>query len=147
MEETRQTKGSWDLITYDWNIETGGLHLLARGLKEKKILGTKCHECGMVYVPGTDYCRKCFIDIDEIVEVKDTGVLTTYTVGLNDVRGNPLEKITISCTVQLEGCDTHISARLEGIDWKEAKVGMPVKAVWVDEPKGELRDIDHFEPM
>ena len=147
MEETRQTKGSWDLLAYQWKIESGGLQLLKEGLKDKKIRGTKCHKCGKVFVPGTDYCRLCFIDIDEIVEVKDTGVLTTYTVGLNDIRGNPLEQITISCTVMLDGCDTHINCRLEGIDWQDCKVGMPVKAVWVDEPKGELRDIDHFEPL
>lgn len=147
MEETRRVKGMWNLVTYKWKFDGGGIELLKEGLKNRKILGVKCHQCGTVYVPGTDYCRKCFIDIQEIVEVGQTGELTTFTVGLSDIRGNPLEKVSINCTVKLDGADTHINGRLEGIDWHEVNVGMRVKVVWVNEPKGELKDIDHFEPL
>ena len=86
MKETRQVRGTWDLTAYQWKIESGGFDLLLKGYKDKKILGVKCHKCATVYVPGVDYCRKCFIDIDEIVEVSDHGKVATYTVNIADIR-------------------------------------------------------------
>ncbi|MEW6203599.1 MAG: Zn-ribbon domain-containing OB-fold protein [bacterium] len=147
MEETRQVKGAWDLTTYKWKIDGGGMELLCRGFKDKKVFGVKCRQCGTVYVPGVDYCRKCFIDVSEVVEVSDKGKVTTYTVNLADIRGNPLDVITIPCTVQLDGADSVIMGTIEGIEWEKVYVGMPVRIVWKEETKGALADIDHFEAI
>ncbi len=146
-KETRTVSSSWDLTNYSWKVEVDGLKILMEGLKEKKVLGRKCGSCGTVYVPAVDYCRKCFIDIAEIVEVGTTGKIVTFTVNLADVRGTPIDDPQILCCLQLEGADSWMMGTLVVDDWKKVHVGMPVKACFREEAKGELADIDHWEPM
>ena len=143
--ETRQVQGMWETSTYHYRMEGGGVKLLTEAMKEKKLKGIRCPECGMVYVPGPTYCRKCFIDIDEVAEVKDTGTVMSYTVEMADVRGNPRDEFLISAMIKLDGADSWFVGAVTGIDWKDAKVGMRVKSIWVDEPVGSLVDIERFE--
>jgi uncharacterized OB-fold protein len=143
--ETRQVQGTWDASTYTYRMDATGVHLLAQGMKEKKIKGIRCSECGTVYVPGPTFCKKCFIDIDEVVEVKDTGTVMSYTVEMADVRGNPRDQFLIHAMIKLDGADSWFVSCVEGIDWQDVKVDMRVKAIWIDEPLGKMTDIDHFE--
>ena len=147
-DETKVVQSSWDLSTYKWKVEAEGLRLLVKGTKDKKILGRKCHKCGTVYIPGPTYCRKCFIDIDKVVEAKPTGVLGAFTVNLADVRGNPLQEITITGCIKIDGSDSYIMGRLDGwTDWKTVKQGMKVKVVWAQQTTGALSDIYGFAPI
>jgi hypothetical protein len=143
--ETRQVEAMWDVSTYNYRMDGTGIRLLTEGMKEKKLRGIRCGECGMVYMPGPSYCRKCFVDIDEVVEVKDTGTVMSYCVTMADVRGNPIEEFRISAMIQFDGADTWFVGTVTGVEWQDFKVGMRVKAVWVDEPAGSLSDIDRFE--
>jgi len=145
--ETRQVQGTWDVTTYKYKIEGKGMKLLCDAMKEKKIRGIRCNECGTVYVPGPTFCRKCHIDIDEVLEVKDTGEVGTFAVLMADMRGNPVDTERVSAQIKLDGADTWLGGTIEGIDWHDVKIGMKVKAVWADNPEGKLSDIDHFEPL
>jgi hypothetical protein len=98
-------------------------------------------------VPGSSYCRKCFIDIDEVVEVKDTGKIGTFTVNLADVRGKKLERPTVVCQVQLDGASSWLTGMLRGIEWEKVRVGMKVRVVWREKTSGYLGDIHYFEPI
>jgi uncharacterized OB-fold protein len=146
-EETRIVQGMWDISTYQYMIDGGGMKLLVDSMKEKKIRGIKCHQCGTVYVPGPTFCRKCYIDIDEVAEVQDTGVVMSYAVEMADVRGNPVDDYRLTAMIKLDGADTWIIGTITGIDWQDAKIGMRVKTIWVDEPVGSLSDIDRFEAI
>jgi uncharacterized OB-fold protein len=146
-EETRIVQGMWDISTYQYMIDGGGMKLLVDSMKEKKIRGIKCHQCGTVYVPGPTFCRKCYIDIDEVAEVQDTGVVMSYAVEMADVRGNPVDDYRLTAMIKLDGADTWIIGTITGIDWHDAKIGMRVKTIWVDEPVGSLSDIDRFEAI
>lgn len=145
-KETRVVKDYLDLSSYTWKVEADGLKLLVDGLKDRKILGRRCPKCKTVYVPGVPFCRKCFIDIDEVVEVSNEGEIVTFTVNLADIRGNPVDNPTISVAVKLDGADSWFMGTLTGIDWKDVKVGMRVKLVLKEEPKGALADIVGFVP-
>ena len=48
-------------------------------LKEKKLLGLKCKECGTVTVPPKMVCRKCASPDMEVVELKGKGKIQTFT--------------------------------------------------------------------
>ncbi len=146
-EETRQVQATWDVTTYNYKVDGRGIKLLADGMKDKKILGIRCHNCGTVYVPGPPFCRKCYIPIDEIAEVKDSGEVVSFAVEMADVRGNPLDEVRVSGMIKLDGSDTFINGRIQVDDWHDVHIGMRVKAVWVPEPQGNLSDIDHFEPI
>jgi hypothetical protein len=144
--ETRIVKDSWDLSTYQWRVETDGLKLLVDGFKEKKVLGRKCHKCGTIYIPGQKFCRKCFIDIDQVVEVSDKGSLVSYTATLSDIRGNPFPDPRIAAVVKLDGCDAWLMGQIKGVDYKQLKVGMKLRIVWKEQTSGVIADLDHFGP-
>lgn len=142
--ETRQVHATWDTSTNNYRVEGRGMKILAEAMKDKKLKGIKCSQCGTVYMPGPSYCRKCFIDIDEIVDVKDTGVVKSFTVEMADVRGNPIDNVRVSAMIQFDGADTWIVGAVEGIDWKDAKVGMKVQAIWKEKTEGNFGDIEKF---
>ena len=48
------------------------------GLKEEKILGTRCKKCGRVLVPARAFCPRCFEDMEEWVEVSQEGTIRTW---------------------------------------------------------------------
>ena len=146
-EETRIVQGMWDISTYQYMIDGRGMKLLVDSMKEKKIRGIKCSNCGTVYVPGPTFCRKCYIDCDEVVEVQDTGEVMSFAVEMADVRGNPVEDYKLTAMIKLDGADTWIIGTITGIDWKDARIGMRVKTIWVDEPVASLSDIDRFEAI
>lgn len=145
-KETRVVKDYWDLSVYSWTVEADGLKLFTDGLKERKILGRRCPKCKTVYVPGPTFCRKCLMDISEVVEVGQKGKIVTYTVNLADIRGNPVESPTISAVVKLNGSDSWHMGTLSGIDWKQVRVGMDVKIVLNEETHGALADIAGLVP-
>lgn len=146
-KETRQTKDSLDMSLFKWRIEADGLELLVQGFKEKKVLGRKCRKCGTVYAPGPSFCRKCLIDINDVVEVSRKGKIACYTVGLADVRGNPVEEISVSVQVKFDGADSWMLGNLEIDDWKKVYVGMPAELVLREETNGTLADIVCFRPI
>jgi uncharacterized OB-fold protein len=47
--------------------------------------------------------------------------------------------------IQLDGADSWFVGAVYGIEAEDFKIGMRVKAVWVDEPAGSLTDIERFD--
>ncbi len=121
MEETRTVSAQWELSTYKFRIEGGGLQLMLEGMKEGKFRGVRCHKCGFVYVPAPFYCRKCYVKIHEPVEVGDHGTIMSYTVVMSDIRGNPMEEPQVSLMVKLDGCDSWIMGTLMGVGYRAAR--------------------------
>lgn len=148
-KETRVVNDTLDMSILKWRLEADGLELLVQGFKEKKVLGRKCHKCGTVYVPGCAYCRKCLIDIQDVVEVSKKGKIACYTVGLADVRGNPVppQDIVVSVQVKLDGSDSWMMGQLEIDDWKKVHVGMPAELILREETTGALAYMVCFRPF
>jgi len=146
-KETRVVNDTLDMNLLRWRVEADGLELLVNGLKDKKLLGRRCGQCGTVYLPGSSICRKCFIDIHEVVEVSRKGKIASYTVNLADVRGNPVDQPTVTVDVKLDGSDSWLMGTLQIDDWKKVFVGMPVEVVLKEEPSGALSDIEYFRPV
>lgn len=145
-KETRIVNDTLDMNLLRWRVEADGLELLVKGLKDKKLLGRRCEQCGTVYIPGPSICRKCFIDIHEVVEVSRKGKIESYTVNLADVRGNPVAQPTVTVEVKLDGSDSWLMGTLQIDDWKKVFVGMPVEMILKEEPGGALSDIEYFRP-
>jgi uncharacterized OB-fold protein len=146
MEETREVQGTWDVSTFKFRLEGTALRRMLAGMKDAKLIGAKCPQCGMVYLPGSFICRKCQIEIDEEVEVSDHGEVMTFTIGYADVRGNPLDEPRAAAYVKLDGCDTWIMGVLEGAKLEDIHVGMRVKVNWAENRTGSLQDMAYFGP-
>ncbi len=138
-------------MDFTYNYRVG--HYLQRyldGLKEKKIMGAKCPQCGKVVVPPRKYCGSCNKIREEFVELSQEGTLENFTVGhvtLEKGRLDKAESPYIIGMIKLDGADNLLLCKVEGLPAGEAKAGMRLKAAWKDQAGGDYSDLDHFEPV
>lgn len=115
-------------------------------LKKGKFLGTKCDQCGKVYVPPRMYCEECFKALTEWVNIPNKGIVDTYTVVHVDRDENLLETPEIRAFIRMEGTDGGFVHMLD-VPAEAVKIGMPVKAVFKKEKEreGRITDILYFK--
>ena len=84
-------------------------------LKEDRLLGLKCKECGTITVPPKMVCRKCTSPDMEIVQLSGKGKIQTFTV--NNVASEGRED-EVPYTIVLVELDEGpwIMGNLTGID-------------------------------
>jgi uncharacterized OB-fold protein len=113
----------------------------------KKIMGTKCTACDLVYVPARSVCKHCFAQLDQWVEVSDKGTLLTYTVAGQSNGVQPVDPPIIYGIIQLDGASTGLVHMLSEVDFEKLVVGMRVRAVFREERVGSILDIKYFAPL
>ncbi len=77
-------------LHYEYTAGVAGERFL-RGLKEGKILVSKCLRCEKKYLPPRSYCIDCFVKIERYVEVGLTGKVSAITKSYVDFEGKRLE--------------------------------------------------------
>jgi uncharacterized OB-fold protein len=119
-----------------------------RALKDKKILGSKCSKTGKVFVPPVINSAESFAPCDQLVEVADRGVVTTFCIVNIPVIGRDIELPYVAASVALDGAAISIFALIQECKPGDARMGMRVEAVW--KPDGERvgshEDILYFRP-
>ena len=122
--------------------------------KNERIFGTKCPECQRVLVPARGFCPDCFMDMDEWVEISTEGEVTGWSMTNFHYFGMPTEPPFITAQIRLDGSDTDFYHLVGGFDLTDLdlvtrtmKIGTRVKAVWKEEKKGCIMDIDYFKPV
>jgi len=123
------------------------------GLKEEKILGTKCKKCGKVLVPARTFCSGCFEDMEEWVELEQEGKVETFCVVNYKHLGQIKDPPYIIAQIRLDGADCCFNHFIDGFDLSNTqkvneriKIGTRVKAVWSKEKNSDIYDIAYFEP-
>jgi len=124
-----------------------GSHFLIELRDNKKIMGTKCPACDLVYVPARSVCKYCFAQLDQWVEVSDTGTLQTYTVAGQRNGVQPVDPPIIYGIIQLDGASTGLVHMLSEVDFEKLVIGMRVKAVFSEKRVGSILDIKYFKPL
>lgn len=139
-------------LPYRWSVGPVGARFL-EGLKHKKILGTRCPQCRRTLVPARAFCPRCFVDLNDWVELPDHGTLRTYTIVNYTFAGQPMPPPYIIGIIVLDGADvgfTHFVGGLDLSDFDKAaeRLGQDtaVRAVWRQERVGRITDIEYFEP-
>ena len=117
-------------------------------LKDKQILGSKCSKTGKVFVPPMMNSADSFAPADELVEVSDRGVITTFCIVNIPVIGRSLELPYVAASVALDGADISIFALIQECSPQAVRMGMRVAAVWKadGEREGNYEDIQYFRP-
>ncbi len=137
-------------LTFMYNYHVGrSMETYLEGLAQKKILGVRCPTCKRVLIPPRSACGTCAARPGEWVEVKPEGTLVTFTVAHVAVEKSEirdLEKPFILGLIRLDGADSLLTSRVEGIGPDACRNGMRVRAVWKDTPAGDFHDLEHFEP-
>jgi len=148
-------------IRADWHIpylHSAGNHAskFFQELKEnQRIMGSRCPSCKKVLIPPRAFCERCFVPIDDWVQVADQGEIMALSINYMEYEGLPKPPYGLAF-IRLDGADTNILHFLGGVDLKDPKkatsklkVGARVKAVWKEKAKreGRMTDIRYFKPV
>ena len=132
------------------NTYTAGLtgsRFLIELRDNKKIMATRCPECNQVYVPARSVCKYCYAQLDEWVEVSDTGTVETYTVDGHTNSVQPVNPPIVYGIIKLDGATTGLVHMISGVDFEKLVIGMRVKAVFAEKRVGSILDIKYFKPL
>jgi uncharacterized protein len=132
-------------IEYTYTRSTGPvIGAFLTGLRDGKIVGIRAVD-GRVLVPPVDYDPVTSEDLTELVDVADTGAVTTWSWNAEPRAGQPLDRPFAWALVQLDGADTGMLAAVDVPDASAMSTGMRVRARWADERVGSIRDLVCFE--
>ena len=117
-------------------------------LAQHRIVGQRCRECGLTYVPGSGYCPICAVAIgqDGRVELEPRGTVTTFTV-VNPVQypGQKEKSPYVVAAILLDGAGAALGQqRLGEIDPDDVRTGMRVEVEWAEAGAGN--PIKHWGP-
>ncbi len=118
------------------------------GLEQGKFIGQRCPKCKKVYTPSRGSCPTDGVPTDEIVELANTGTVTTYCVVNVPFAGQSIEIPYICAQILLDGANLSFMGLIQEIPTDEIRMGMRVEAVWVDaeELGPTLASVKYFRP-
>jgi uncharacterized OB-fold protein len=119
-----------------------------RGLREGRIIASRCARCPRTLVPPRIACTGCFGRMDEFVDLPPHGRLLAFTVVafpfVDPFTGTQRPVPYGYGMIRLDGADNAFQHFLEEKDPSKLRVGMRVEAVFRDERVGALADLLHF---
>ena len=101
---------------------------------------------GRVLMPPSEYDPVTSEDLQELVDVADTGVVTGWSWNAEPGEGQPLAHPFAWVLVRLDGADTSLLHALDVADPSAVSTGARVRARWSQERVGSIRDLACFEP-
>jgi uncharacterized protein len=104
----------WD-ITYQHVADAVTEKFLGTLRDEGKLLGRRCEACGRVLLPAAAVCDRDLQPTTEWVELPLSGTVAMATVVYQPIRGLPDPPYALAY-VRVDGADTTIPVRIEGID-------------------------------
>ncbi len=113
-------------------------------LNEEKLMGSRCKECGALFVPPRSICVKCYSSDMEWVEMKGEARLAAFTcisVGPPFMIAEGYDRKHPYCSgvVELEE-GARVDARIEGVDAnkpEDIEVGMRLKVKFLHRGEGD----------
>lgn len=122
--------------------------IFLRALRDGILLGARAGEHGKVYFPPREADPATGRELDQFVELPDTGTVTTFAIINIPFAGQRIKPPYVAAYVLLDGADIPFLHLVTGIDAADVRMGMRVKAVW--KPREErdfgIDNIDYFEP-
>lgn len=136
-------------FTSDYEILAGrSLSLHLRGLQNRKFIGIR-GPSGNVYFPpnGADPLTGQSVG-DKLVELPQTATVVRYCIVNIPVRGQQVQVPFAAADVLIDGADTTTMALIQGIAHQDVRLGLRVRAVWVDGDNlpPSMANVKWFEP-
>jgi hypothetical protein len=136
-------------IRLEYEFTAAGTHAaFLAAIAEGRLLGSRCTECEMVYVPARGSCPRCGVPIEERVDVSDRGTVTTFCVVRVPSENIELKLPYVCAHILLDGANIPFFALIQECDAAEVRIGMRVEAVWA--PKESwgptFENIRYFRP-
>jgi uncharacterized OB-fold protein len=137
-------EGHWD-FDYTYYAGAAASRFFAE-LRNGRIVGSLCPDCGRVLVPARKFCDACFVDTTETREVGLAGVLEAFTILTSSLPGSPEAPFVVGY-VTLDGASSALLNFVEGVDLTdldtagESLLHKPrVHVVFKDAPQGRITD-------
>lgn len=136
-------------ITNRYTAGVAGERFLREIKDHARILGTRCPDCDLVYVPAALFCERCFAQLDEWLEVSSQGRVFTFTVLFRDLEDRPLDPPAVLAYVKLNGSNGGLVHYLGEVEPDQVFIGLEVEAVFKEasEREGSILDIRYFRPL
>lgn len=114
-------------------------------LRERRLLGVRTGD-GRVLVPPAEYDPASGESLSELVEVGPGGVVKSWAWVGRPAPQHPLAKPFAWALIQPDGADCALLHAVDAGAEAAMTTGMRVRPRWRDERRGEIRDIECFEP-
>lgn len=115
------------------------------GLREGRLLGIRTAS-GEILVPPSEFDPVTCESLEDMCDVADAGVVTTWSWVAEPRDKHPLKKPFAWALVRLDGAANALLHAVDAGDEGRMKTGMRVKVRWAAERKGMITDIECFEP-
>jgi uncharacterized OB-fold protein len=115
------------------------------GLREGLVLGVRTGD-GRVLCPPVEYDPVTSEELGELVELGDTGTVTTWSWEPSPRPNQPLDRPFAWALVRMDGADTGLLHALDAGSPDRVSTGMQVRVRWADQREGAITDIACFEP-
>lgn len=119
------------------------------GLREGRILATRCTKSGMTYLPPRSYCERSFEPCDAWVEAGMQGVIEASTIVVRGFEGKRPAPVAIAY-VRLDGVDSAIANYIDGVElsdleaaMKHIEPGTRVRVVFAEKRDGRMTDFSY----
>jgi uncharacterized OB-fold protein len=134
------------VLEYPYTRSTGDVvgHFFA-ALKERRMLGIRAGD-GRVLMPPQEYDPETGVELTEMVEVGESGVVTTWTWVYEPRPKHPLRHPFAFALVKLDGADTAMLHAVDAGSPDAMQTGMRVRVRWAPALTGDITDIACFEP-
>lgn len=137
-----------NVLEYTYTRTTGPIiGRFMTGLRDGRIEGIRTSD-GQVVVPPIEYDPSTYRSLspEDMVEVGQAGVVTTWTWIAEPRTTHPLDHPFAFALIRLDGADSALLHAVDAGDEQRMRTGMRVRARWRDERVGEILDIACFEP-
>jgi uncharacterized OB-fold protein len=132
-------------LTYDYALgKVAGTFF--DGLRDGKILASKCSASGLAYLPPRAFCERSFQPCDDWVEAGGEGVIESSTIVVRGFEGKRPPPVAIAF-VRLDGVDSAIANYVDGVDCSDPEQAMKslvpgtrVRVVFAAEREGRVTD-------
>lgn len=153
------TPDGYELLTHEsghleydfgWHMGPYWSRYLAELRDNQRFMATKCNNCGMVYIPPRAVCGRCYLPLNEWVEVGPEGNLKGFTVvrfPYIDPNNGFLMKVPFTGVwIALDGASTRMMHFCNELDEMKLEVGMRMRPVWAKKPRPtSIHAIEYFE--
>ena len=119
-----------------------------RALEQGKLLAARTGDDGKVYFPPKEADPATGRELDQFVELGDTGTVTTFAIINIPFAGQRIKPPYVAAYILLDGADIPFLHVVTEIDAADVRMGMRVQAVW--KPRDQwglgIDNIHYFQP-
>lgn len=141
--------GEWH-VRYNYPVGEVGAKFF-NGLRQKKILATRCTASNLTYLPPRAYCERSFNACDQWVEAGMEGTIEAATIVTAAFENLPPPPYAIAY-VRLDGVSTAMINFVRDVDLSDVpraavrlRPGTRLKVRFVANPQGRITDF-HYVP-